>query len=87
MGGGSGQGVPGREPRGVFCNHNMISCAEQRSRQGEAGRGLAPVAPASLLLRLPWGCSGILSVPAVAMHSAVSGTSPLVEGFLGPGEG
>ncbi|KAK1338922.1 hypothetical protein QTO34_019590 [Cnephaeus nilssonii] len=70
MGGGSGQGVPGREPRGVFCNHNMISCAEQRSRQGEAGRGLAPVAPASLLLRLPRGCSGILSVPAVAMHSA-----------------
>ncbi|XP_005860303.2 PREDICTED: uncharacterized protein C15orf52 homolog isoform X1 [Myotis brandtii] len=70
MGGGSGRGVPGREPRGVFCNHNMISCAEQRSRQGEAGRGLAPVAPASLLLRLPRGCSGILSVPAVAMHSA-----------------
>uniref|UniRef100_H0Y0C4 Coiled-coil domain containing 9B n=1 Tax=Otolemur garnettii TaxID=30611 RepID=H0Y0C4_OTOGA len=47
----------------------MISCAERRSRQGEAGRGLAPVAPASLLLWLPWGCSGIL-VPAVAMHSA-----------------
>ncbi|XP_059512963.1 coiled-coil domain-containing protein 9B isoform X4 [Myotis daubentonii] len=70
MGGGSGRGVPGREPRGVFCNHNMISCAEQRSRQGEAGRGLAPAAPASLLLRLPRGCSGILSVPAVAMHSA-----------------
>lgn len=50
MGGGSGQGVPGWEPRGVFCNHNMISCAEQRSRQGEAGRGLAPAAPVSLLL-------------------------------------
>ncbi|XP_057580733.1 LOW QUALITY PROTEIN: coiled-coil domain-containing protein 9B [Hippopotamus amphibius kiboko] len=48
----------------------MISCAEQRSRQGEAGRGPAPVAPASLLLWLPRGCSGILSVPAVAMHSA-----------------
>ncbi|CAK6432369.1 unnamed protein product [Pipistrellus nathusii] len=48
----------------------MISCAERRSRQGEAGGGLAPVAPASLLLRLPRGCSGILSVPAAAMHSA-----------------
>lgn len=21
--------IPGWEPRGVFCNHNMISCAEQ----------------------------------------------------------
>lgn len=21
--------IPGSEPRGVFCNHNMISCAEQ----------------------------------------------------------
>ncbi|XP_008507705.2 coiled-coil domain-containing protein 9B isoform X1 [Equus przewalskii] len=70
MGGGSGRGVPGWEPRGVFCNHNMISCAEQQSRQGEAGRGPAPVAPASLLLWFPWGCSGILSVPAVTMHSA-----------------
>ncbi|PNI94300.1 C15orf52 isoform 3 [Pan troglodytes] len=48
----------------------MISCAEQRSRQGEAGRGPAPVAPAFLPLWLPRGCSGILSVPAVAMHSA-----------------
>ncbi|XP_008068036.1 uncharacterized protein C15orf52 homolog [Carlito syrichta] len=48
----------------------MISCAEQRSRQGEAGRGPAPVAPASLPLWLPGGCSGILSVPAAAMHSA-----------------
>ncbi|XP_037690243.1 LOW QUALITY PROTEIN: coiled-coil domain-containing protein 9B [Choloepus didactylus] len=48
----------------------MISCAEQRSRQGEAGRGLAPVAPAFFPLWLPRGCSGILSVPAVAMHSA-----------------
>lgn len=65
----------------------MISCAEKRSRQGEAGRGPAPAATASLLLWLPWGCSGILSVPAVAMHSAVSGTLPLVEGFLGLREG
>nr|XP_040130033.1 coiled-coil domain-containing protein 9B isoform X3 [Ictidomys tridecemlineatus] len=48
----------------------MISCAEQRSRQGEAGRGPAPVAPASLLLWFPRGCSGILLVLAVAMHSA-----------------
>uniref|UniRef100_A0A2K6F4J7 Coiled-coil domain containing 9B n=2 Tax=Propithecus coquereli TaxID=379532 RepID=A0A2K6F4J7_PROCO len=50
----------------------MISCAEQRSRQGEAGRGLVPVASASLPLWFPRGCSGILSVPAVAvaMHSA-----------------
>ncbi|XP_045439623.1 coiled-coil domain-containing protein 9B isoform X1 [Pipistrellus kuhlii] len=48
----------------------MISCAGRRSRQGEAGGGLAPVAPAALLLRLPRGCSGILSVPAAAMHSA-----------------
>lgn len=31
MGGGSGRCVPGWEPRGVFCNHNMISCAEQRT--------------------------------------------------------
>lgn len=38
-GGGGGRGVPGWEPRGVFCNHNMISCAEQRSRQGEADGG------------------------------------------------
>lgn len=40
-GGGGGQaGVPGWEPRALFCNHNMISCAEQqsRSRQGEADR-------------------------------------------------
>uniref|UniRef100_A0A452RAL4 Coiled-coil domain containing 9B n=1 Tax=Ursus americanus TaxID=9643 RepID=A0A452RAL4_URSAM len=29
-------------------------------------------APASLLLWLPWGCSGILSVPTVVMHSAGS---------------
>lgn len=65
----------------------MISCAEQQSRQGEAGRGPAPVAPASLLLWFPWGCSGILSVPAVTMHSAVSGTSPLTGGFLGVGGG
>ncbi|XP_032117049.1 coiled-coil domain-containing protein 9B isoform X1 [Sapajus apella] len=48
----------------------MISCAEQRSRQGEASKGPTPVAPASLPLWLPRGCSGILSVPAVAMHSA-----------------
>ncbi|MBZ3876740.1 hypothetical protein SUZIE_139450 [Sciurus carolinensis] len=48
----------------------MISCAEQRSRQGEASRGPAPVAPASLLLWFPRGCSGILLVLAVAMHSA-----------------
>ncbi|XP_037358106.1 coiled-coil domain-containing protein 9B [Talpa occidentalis] len=48
----------------------MISCAEQRSRRGEASRGPALVAPASLLFWLPWGCSGILPVPAVAMHSA-----------------
>ncbi|XP_003935767.1 coiled-coil domain-containing protein 9B isoform X1 [Saimiri boliviensis] len=48
----------------------MISCAEQRSRQGEASKGPAPVAPASLPLWLPRGCSGILLVPAVAMHSA-----------------
>ncbi|XP_046317118.1 coiled-coil domain-containing protein 9B isoform X2 [Marmota monax] len=48
----------------------MISCAEQRSRQGEAGRGPAPVAPASLLLWFPRGCSGILLVLDVAMHSA-----------------
>ncbi|XP_051678495.2 collagen alpha-1(I) chain isoform X2 [Oryctolagus cuniculus] len=54
-GGGGGRGVPGWEPRGVFCNHNMISCAEQWSRQGEAGRGPAPAAPASLLLWLPQG--------------------------------
>lgn len=89
MGRGSGHSIPGWEPRGVFCNHNMISCAEKRSRQGEAGRGPAPAAPAtaSLLLWLPWGCSGIPSVPAIAMHSAVSGTLPLVEGFLGLGEG
>jgi hypothetical protein len=85
MGGGGGHGVPGWEPRGVFCNHNMISCAEQRSRQGEADRGLARVAPASLLLWLPRGCSGILLVPAVAMHSAVSGTLPLAGGFFGLG--
>ena len=38
-GGGGGRSVPGWEPRGVFCNHNMISCAEPRSRQGEAGGG------------------------------------------------
>lgn len=63
MGGGSGRGVPGWEPRGVFCNHNMISCAERRNRLGEAGRGLAAVAPASLLLWLSRGCSGILFVP------------------------
>nr|XP_035115744.1 coiled-coil domain-containing protein 9B isoform X2 [Callithrix jacchus] len=48
----------------------MISCAEQRSRQGEASKGPALVAPASLPLWLPRGCSGILSVLAVAMHSA-----------------
>ncbi|KAM6181472.1 LOW QUALITY PROTEIN: coiled-coil domain-containing protein 9B [Erethizon dorsatum] len=47
----------------------MISCAEQ-SRQGEASRGPALAAPASLLLWLPQGCSGILSVPAVAMYPA-----------------
>ncbi|KAM5235013.1 LOW QUALITY PROTEIN: coiled-coil domain-containing protein 9B [Ctenodactylus gundi] len=48
----------------------MISCAERReSRQGEASRGLAQ-APASLLLWLPRGASGILSVPAAAMYSA-----------------
>ncbi|XP_023567478.1 uncharacterized protein C15orf52 homolog isoform X2 [Octodon degus] len=47
----------------------MISCAEQRSRQGEASRGPAP---ASLLLWLPQGCSGILSVPAVVMNPAGS---------------
>ncbi|KAM9646472.1 LOW QUALITY PROTEIN: coiled-coil domain-containing protein 9B [Trichechus inunguis] len=72
MGGGGDRGVPGWEPRGVFCNHNMISCAEQ-SRQGEAGRGRqrpGSRAPASLQLWLPWGCSGILLVPAVAMHLA-----------------
>lgn len=54
MGGGSGRRVPGWEPRGVFCNHNMISCAEQRSRQGEAGRGPAPAAPAAPASLLLW---------------------------------
>ncbi|XP_008840542.1 LOW QUALITY PROTEIN: coiled-coil domain-containing protein 9B [Nannospalax galili] len=51
----------------------MISCAEQQSRlvQRKADRGPAPVAPASLQLWVPRDCSGILSVPAVAMHSAV----------------
>uniref|UniRef100_A0A8C3WYW9 Coiled-coil domain containing 9B n=1 Tax=Catagonus wagneri TaxID=51154 RepID=A0A8C3WYW9_9CETA len=68
MGGGSGRGVPGWEPRGVFCNHNMISCAERQSQQGETGRGPGSVAPVSLWL--PQDCSGILSVPSVAMHSA-----------------
>lgn len=43
------------------------------------------MAPASLLLWLPQGCSGNLSVPAVAMRSAVSGTLPLAGGFLGLG--
>lgn len=43
------------------------------------------MAPASLLLWLPQGCSGNLSVPAVAMHSAVSGTLSLAGGFLGLG--
>uniref|UniRef100_A0A8C6A3C3 Coiled-coil domain containing 9B n=3 Tax=Marmota marmota marmota TaxID=9994 RepID=A0A8C6A3C3_MARMA len=47
----------------------MISCAEQRSRQGEAGRagsGGSSFPPALV----PPGCSGILLVLAVAMHSA-----------------
>ncbi|KAM7157422.1 coiled-coil domain-containing protein 9B isoform 3-T3 [Molossus nigricans] len=57
----------------------MISCAEQQQRPGEAGRVLAPVAPASLLLWLSRGCSGILLVPAAAMHSAwSSGAEPPV---------
>uniref|UniRef100_A0A452RAL6 Coiled-coil domain containing 9B n=1 Tax=Ursus americanus TaxID=9643 RepID=A0A452RAL6_URSAM len=41
---------------------------QQRPGSGSGGSA----APASLLLWLPWGCSGILSVPTVVMHSAGS---------------
>lgn len=63
----------------------MKPAGRGQQRPGSGSGGSA--APASLLLWLPWGCSGILSVPTVAMHSAVSGTSPLAGGFLGLGGG
>lgn len=88
MGGGSGHSIPGWEPRGVFCNHNMISCAEKRSRQGEgqrpgsgsAGDGVpSALAPLGLL----WNslCARHCHALSCEWHLALGG------GLLGSGRG